>query len=179
MKILAFAGSNSRNSINLKLVRFTLTYFNDHEIELLDLNKFEMPIYSIDREIENGLPQLALNFSEKIKQCDLILISLAENNGAYSAAFKNIFDWLSRIQNRKVWGNKPMFLMATSPGARGGASVLEIAKNRFPVNGGKVLETFSLPGFNENFDDVNGIHNEGILKEFEEKIAKIKYVIGK
>lgn len=174
MKILAFAASNSKDSINLKLVHFAITYFNNYTIDLLDLNDFEMPIYSIDKEKEYGIPQLTFNFSERIKQADFILISFAEHNGAYSTAFKNIFDWLSRIPNQKVWANKPMFLLATSPGARGGASVLEIAKNRFPFNGGRVLETFSLPSFNDNFDEINGIHNDLFLRDFEGKVEKIK-----
>jgi hypothetical protein len=45
-----------------------------------------------------------------------------------------------------------MLLMATSPGARGGASVLEIAKNAFPRYGAILKATFSLPSFNDNFD---------------------------
>ena len=43
--------------------------------------------------------------------------------------FKNIFDWISRIE-KIVWYNKPMFLMSTSDGSRGAKLVLEIAYNR-------------------------------------------------
>ncbi len=42
--------------------------------------------------------------------------------------------------------------MATSDGKRGGASVLEIAKNAFPRYGADIKATFSLPSFNDNFD---------------------------
>jgi NAD(P)H-dependent FMN reductase len=69
-----------------------------------------MPIYSADREIESGVP-LAIDFFEKLGSADLILISMAEHNGAYSAAFKNIFDWTSR-HNNKLFQQKPMLLMA-------------------------------------------------------------------
>ena len=89
MKILALAGSNSKNSINKKLVSFAASLFINAEVNLLDLNDFEMPIYSIDREKENGIPELAQSFSTKIKEADLILISLAEHNGAYSVAFRS------------------------------------------------------------------------------------------
>ena len=80
---------------------------------------------------------------------------MSEHNGNYSAAFKNIFDWCTRI-NGKVFQEKPMLLLATSPGARGGASVLEIAKNAFPRYGALVKATFSLPSFDENFDIQKG-----------------------
>ena len=42
------------------------------------------------------------------------------------AAFKNIYDWISVIE-KIVWSNKPILLMSTSDGARGGQSVLETA----------------------------------------------------
>ncbi|MEZ4978585.1 MAG: NAD(P)H-dependent oxidoreductase [Chitinophagales bacterium] len=174
MKVLAFAGSSSRNSINKQLVEFARAQFKEEETKILDLNDYEMPIFSIDKEKSAGIPQLAFDFSAEIEACDLLLISLAEHNGAYSAAFKNIFDWLSRIPGKTVFQNKAIFLMATSPGPRGGSSVLEIAKNRFPFNGGKVVESFSLPSFEETFHAKKGISNPTLLEEFSQKIEKIK-----
>jgi hypothetical protein len=50
--------------------------------------------------------------------------------------------------------------MATSPGARGGSSVLDIAKNRFPFQGGDVKGSFSLPSFHENFKEGKIINEE-------------------
>ncbi|MBL0101186.1 MAG: NAD(P)H-dependent oxidoreductase [Saprospiraceae bacterium] len=32
---------------------------------------------------------------DSIALCDLLIISLAEHNGSYSASFKNILDWAS------------------------------------------------------------------------------------
>lgn len=153
MKVLAFAGSNSSRSINRQLVKFAVSRLNDGvEVELLDLNDFEMPIYSADREAEGGIPPLAAQFASKVDAADLLIISLAEHNGAYTVAFKNIFDWISRIPTRKAWGNKPMVLMSATPGPRGGTSVLDAAQRRFPFSGGVVIASFSLPNFAQNFD---------------------------
>ena len=174
MKILAFAGSNSTVSINKKLVTFASTFFSDDEVEILDLNDFEMPIYKREIELASGTPQKALDFAAKIDECDLILLSTPENNGNFPAVFKNLMDWISRIKGRKIFGGKPMFLMATSDGGRGGASVLEIAEKRFPFDGAEVIEIFSLPKFSEYFDAEKGIVNEEKLEEFKEKIQKVK-----
>lgn len=174
MKILAFAGSNSSISINKQLVTYVSSLFEGNEVEILDLNDYEMPIYSSDRENDNGIPKLAYDFAEKIDASDFILLSLAEHNGAYSSAFKNIFDWVSRMSDRTVFGEKPMFLMATSPGKMGGSNVLAIAEKRFPFNGGKIADTFSLPFFNENFDSQKGIMNEEKSLELKEKVENIK-----
>lgn len=174
MKILAFAGSNSENSINKKLVAYAASLFQAEEVQLLDLNDYEMPIYKIERELNDGVPQLARDFAEKIDTSDLILISLAEHNGTYTTAFKNIFDWISRVPNRTAFGDKRVFLMATSPGVRGGETALEIANNRFPFNGAEVVDTFCLPSFGDNFDVENQkISNEEKDTELREKVAKI------
>ena len=173
MKILAFAGSNSSTSINKQLVTSVSKFFENYEVEILDLNDYEMPIYSSDREKSGGLPKLAYDFAEKIDTSDFILVSLAEHNGNYSAAFKNLMDWVSRIPERKIFGEKPMFLMATSPGKRGGASVLEIASKRFPFDGAKILDTFSLPFFYETFDNQKGIIELEKASELDEKVKKV------
>ena len=158
-KIIAFGASSSKASINKQLATYAANQFKDVEVEILDLNDYEMPIFSTDKETDNGIPQLAHDFYSKLGTADLIVISFAEHNGAYSAAFKNIFDWTSRI-NAKTFQEKQTLLLSTSPGPRGGSSVLEIAKNRFPFQGAVVKGSFSLPSFYENSDAVNGIIND-------------------
>lgn len=172
-KIIAFGGSTSKNSINKKLATYTANLFQNATIEILDLNDFEMPLYSVDKEKENGFPEAAEAFLNKIGEADLIVVSLAEHNAAYSAAFKNTLDWTSRI-NGKVFQGKKMLLMATSPGARGGKSVLEIAKERFPRHDANVLHTFSLPSFNDNFDEEKGITNDDLRNDLLEIVQSIQ-----
>ena len=103
---------------------------------------------------------------------DFILLSLAEQNGAYSAAFKNIFDWNSRIPERKFFGGKKIFLLSTSPGARGGASVMEIAAQHFPFDGGQIVGTFSLLKFRQNFQEGLGVTNENLKNNFKRRFKK-------
>lgn len=164
MKIIAFAGSNSQHSINKKLATYAANQFNNAEIEVLDLNDFAMPLFSVDVEKEIGQHPKAIAFLEKLKGADTLVVSMAENNGNYSAAFKNVFDWCSRIE-KDVFQHKPMLLMATSPGARGGASVLEIAQKAFPRYGAEIKASFSLPSFNTNFDEEKGEISNNELKE--------------
>ena len=151
-KIIAFAGSSSKESINKQLATYAANQVSSVEISILDLNDYELPLYGIDYEIEHGIPDNAKIFLETIQLSDGIILSLAEHNGAYSAVFKNIYDWMSRIDG-KLWNGVPMLLMATSPGARGGASVLEVARGRFPFMGGNIVAEFSFPSFNSNFKE--------------------------
>lgn len=172
MKILAFAGSTSSTSINRELVKFVLKSFQENEINLIDLNDYSMPVFSVDLE-KKGFPEEAQQFLQQIEDCDVIICSLAEHNRSYAAAFKNIFDWASRI-NVKVFQDKPMFLMSTSSGGYGGGNVMNEAKKFFPNFGADIKETYSLPKFYENFDLESGVINPEMLQELNDKIKLFK-----
>ena len=174
-KIIAFAGSNSKKSINKQLAVYAANRVNDVVVTVLDLNDFELPLYGIDYEMEHGIPENVHKFLAEIKSSDGIVLSLAEHNGAYSTVFKNLFDWMSRIDN-KLWNNKPMLLMATSPGGRGGATVLEIAKGRFPHMGGNIIADFSLPSFGQKFSE-DKIVNSQLRNDFKVAIKKLEQAI--
>lgn len=153
LKVLAFGGSNTIHSINKSLTQYAASLLNAHEVTLVNINDYPVPIYSLDTEANIGIPDEAVAFSKLIDASDLLLISMAENNGSYNVGFKNLIDWLSRIKNRKTFGNKKVFLIATSPGKRGGTTVLTGAVNYFPFIGAEVVGSFSLPEFNVNFKD--------------------------
>ena len=112
MKVVAFAASNSRNSINKLLVTYAASLLDSWETEILEINDFELPLFSVDREAELGQPELAKLFLKKLADADAIIISFAEHNLSYSAAYKNLFDWCSRI-TPKVFQGKPMVLLST------------------------------------------------------------------
>ncbi len=165
MKLLAFAASNSRQSINRQLVDYAVGLLADGQIEgvpagaleisSLDLNDFEMPIYSIDRQNADGIPQPAHDFYNLLGAADALLISFAEHNGSYTVAYKNVFDWASRIDMR-VYHDKPIVMLSTSPGGGGGGFVLRTAGQLAGYFGNEVLASLAVPRFGENFDTEAG-----------------------
>ena len=155
MRVLAFAASNSSTSINRALVEYAASLLEYFEVETLDIHDYEMPLYRSDREAADGIPQLAHDFLARIAAADALIVSFAEHNGAYSAAFKNLFNWCSRI-GRDVWQNKPMVMLATSPGQGGAGRVLDFAVNAAPHFGGNVIGHMSVPKFHEVFDRESG-----------------------
>jgi len=166
-KIIAFGASNSSRSINKKLVTYASGLLDGVDVEILDLNDYELPLFSVDREDEMGQPELAQAFLKKITDCDGIIISFAEHNGCYSAAYKNIYDWASRIR-AKVYQDKPMVLLATSPGGRGGQSVLDLALSQIPRFGGQIKASVSVPMFAENFNSDSGaVSNDAIRAQLQ------------
>lgn len=176
MKILAFAGSNSSTSINGELIKFTLEFFEEDSVKLIDLNDYEMPLFSVDKE-KNGYPPEVEKFMKEIAECDTIICSLAEHNRAYTVAFKNIFDWCSRV-DLKVFQDKPMLLMSTSPGRAGGARVMEIATKALPFFGGNIKAVFSLPSFNHTFEIGTGIIDDELRSLHLEAIEQFKNAVN-
>ncbi|MFT6102439.1 MAG: NAD(P)H-dependent FMN reductase [Granulosicoccus sp.] len=164
MKLLAFAASSSKKSINKQLATYAASLIENADTEVVDLNDYELPLFSQDKEAELGQPDLARAFLSKITDADALIIAFAEHNGTYSAAYKNLFDWCSRI-NPKVFQNKAMVLLATSPGARGGASVLAAAVSSAPFFDGEVKASMSLPSFYDNFDVEQGCVNNKKLQQ--------------
>lgn len=164
MKILAIAASNSTQSINRQLLSYASTLIEDADIEMLDINDYEMPLYSSDRENATGIPPAAHRFYQKIGATDALLIGYAEHNGSYTAAYKNLFDWTSRI-DMKVYQDKPTIMLSTSPGASGAANVLATAAKSAPFFGADLRASMSVPSFYDNFDAEHGSLSDSALNE--------------
>jgi chromate reductase len=164
MKILAFGASTSRKSINKILATYAAALVPGAAVEILDLNDYEMPLYSIDQEAVLGKPAPAQHFLAAIARSDALIISFAEHNGTYAAAYKSLFDWCSRSE-QKVFQGKPAVFLSTSPGARGAASVLAAAVQSAPYFGAVVKASLSIPSFFDQFDLSTGTFKDPAMKE--------------
>ena len=173
-KILAFAGSNHAMSINHQLVEFTASLITDFEVKVLDIRDWEIPMYSLNLEA-GATPEKITALIKLINEHDGFIISSPEHNGGTPAFFKNIIDWLSR-KEQNVFDKKPLFLMSTSPGARGGVTNLKYLLHSLPYQGATIGATYSLPSFNDNFKEgkVVGDH----LGELHESIGEFKEALN-
>lgn len=172
MKILAFGASNSRNSVNKAVASFVANRIEGGEVKLIDLNAYEMPIYSIDRERETGVPKLAQEFKNEIAVSDLVVISFAVHNGSYSVAFKNIFDWASRLEG-KVFDGARVLVLAASPGPAAGQPLLDIVAGAIPHFGGEVLGKLGIGKIGDKLED-GQIIDAQTLAEIDSLIGSIK-----
>jgi len=177
MKVLAFAASSSKQSINKQLAIHATNLLKDQndafDAEIIDINDFELPLFSLDREAELGQPDLAKAFFKTIGDADAVIISFAEHNGTYTAAYKNLFDWASRI-DQKVFQGKPMVLLSTSPGPGGAKSVLESAVNSAPFFGADVKASLSIPSFFDNFDtEAGSLNDDGFGPKLKEAVSSL------
>ena len=158
MKVIVLAGSNSSTSINKQFVTYVASILNK-EVEILDLNDYNIPTYSMDIELKEGFSDDVNQFFKKLNEADVILISFAEHNGNFTAAIKSYLDWCSRIEY-KFLKNAKVFALSTSDGGYGAKGALEGGTNLLKKFDATILDTFSLPHFSENFKDGKIINEE-------------------
>ncbi|MCE9844850.1 NAD(P)H-dependent oxidoreductase [Vibrio alginolyticus] len=174
MKIVAFGASTSSTSINKLLATYAANQVEDAQVNVLDLNNYQVPMFSEDKEKEIGQAEGAVAFLRDLAEADVIVVSFAEHNGSYPAAYKNLFDWATRIE-RNVFQNKPVVYLATSPGPGGAQSVLAAATGSAQFFGADVKASLSVPSFYENFDVESGeAVNPEVAEQVKQAIAQLQ-----
>lgn len=121
-RILAFAGSARRESLNRKLLGAAVdaTRAAGGDVTLLDLNDFSLPLYHGDLEDAQGLPPAAVKLIELVNAHAGLLIASPEYNSFMTPLLKNTIDWISRADDNPFTG-KVAAVVSASPGALGGA----------------------------------------------------------
>ncbi|AIW13475.1 NADPH-dependent FMN reductase [Vibrio tubiashii] len=173
MKIVAFGASTSSTSINKTLATYAANLIEGAEVTILDLNDYQVPMFSEDTEKEIGQAEGAKAFLADLAQADAIVVSFAEHNGSYPAAYKNLFDWSTRIE-RNVFQEKPVVYLATSPGPGGAQTVLAAATGSAPYFGAEVKASVSVPSFYDNFDLESGqFRNQEIAQQVKQAVQSV------
>ena len=161
-RILVFAGSARRDSLNKKLARAATAFAAEAgaEASFVDLDDYPIPLYHGDLEAAAGMPENAVKLREKFLAHDALLIASPENNSSMTALLKNTIDWLSRdLREGKgddsglaPWRGKVAGLMAASPGAFGGIRALPHLRQVLATLGATVLGAqVALPRAHEAF----------------------------
>jgi NAD(P)H-dependent FMN reductase len=86
-RILAFSGSNHSASINQQLVEFAASIVESHTVSVLDIRKWDIPIYSIDMDPDQTPVEIEL-LIELIKTHEGFIISSPEHNSGTPAFFQ-------------------------------------------------------------------------------------------
>ena len=166
MNYLMFSGSLRKGSLNKKLLQVAENILKaqpDSKIVLVDLKDFNLPVYDGDIEAA-GMPEGVKLLAEMVVQCDGLVISSPEYNGAMAGSLKNTIDWLSRIKPLPL-AKKTVLMMGASPGPYGTmrawtttpVSFLQLGNYVFPQN-------FALSKADEAFDAQGNLRDEAVQK---------------
>lgn len=189
-KILVFAGSARRDSLNKKLARAAAEAARaaGGEVTFVDLDDYPMPVYHGDLEATEGMPENARKLREIFIAHDALLISSPENNQSVTSLLKNTIDWLSRsIGDGKgansglaPFRNKVAGLLAASPGPFGGVRHLPHLRQSLAGLGVTVLGTqVALMRANQAFDDAGALKDEQAAKSVEGLAKALVEMAGK
>jgi NAD(P)H-dependent FMN reductase len=184
VRILAFAGSARRDSLNKKLARAAAQLAREAgaEATFVDLDDYPLPVYHGDLEAASGMPENAVKLRELFLAHDALLIASPENNSSISALLKNTIDWLSRdvadgrgaASGLAPWRGKVAGLMAASPGAFGGIRALPHLRQVLSALGVTVLGTqVAVPKAHEAFAADGSIADERVAKSVRSLAAAV------
>lgn len=176
-KILAFAGSLRKDSLNKKVVRVAAEGARKAgaEVTLIDLKDFPMPIYDADLQAAEGFSEHANRFQQILLAHDGLLISSPEYNSSLPGGLKNAIDWASRANGDVKLGaafkGKVAGIMSASPGSFGGLRCLNHLRSVLSILLVNVLpEEFAITFAHEAFDE-NGNFKDAKMQNLIEKHA--------
>ena len=192
VKVLAFAGSARRASLNKKLARVAAEAARaaGGEVTFVDLDDYEMPIYHGDLEAAKGMPEAALRLRAIFMEHDALLVASPENNQSVPSLLKNTLDWLSRSLGDGKGDNSGLApyrgklagLLAASPGPFGGVRGLPHLRQILASLGVTVLGAqVAIARAHEAFDESGGLKDphhakavETLARGLVETAAKLK-----
>ncbi|WP_069471955.1 NADPH-dependent FMN reductase [Candidatus Marithrix sp. Canyon 246] len=184
VKLLFFAGSARKDSINKKLAKLAANMAQKAgaQVTYIDLKDFEMPLYDGDLEAQNGIPENAKKLKQVFVEHDGFFIASPEYNSSMSALLKNSLDWISRPHEQNeaaliAFKGKVAALGSVSPGGLGGLRGLVPLRMMLGNIGVTVVpsQTAINSGF-QAFDDNEQLKNENqaeMLKATIDEFVKI------
>jgi NAD(P)H-dependent FMN reductase len=135
VKLLFFAGSARKQSLNKRLAKAAMVMAEEHGAEgtFVDLKDYSMPVYCGDIEQEEGVPEAAQKLADIVRTQDGVFIASPEYNSTISPLLKNTLDWVSRLKvgggdgvpPQTPWHGRYYSIGATSQGAMGGVRGLQ------------------------------------------------------
>lgn len=183
MKLLVFAGSARRESLNRQLAAEASRLARDAGtvVTHIELGDYDLPLYHGDLEAQ-GMPPDVLRFKELLAEHAGWVIVTPEYNGSYPPLLKNALDWASRPlpatpgweDGLRPFRGKVVGMLSASAGALGG---LRAQSHLGPLL--QVLkcwvapQAFALSRADKAFDDTGHLADPGAQKQVQAVIAQV------
>jgi chromate reductase, NAD(P)H dehydrogenase (quinone) len=152
-RILAFAGSLRKGSLNRRLLRYAIEGAEaaGGAVEELPPDGLALPLYNGDLEQDGRYPPDVEAWRARIAGAEGMLIASPEYNHGMSGVLKNAIDWGSRPPN--VFDRKVAASFGTTVGAYGTArSQMNVRLCLSPLNVWVVPKTVLVPHARTAFD---------------------------
>ena len=118
-------------------------------VEILDLFQYQFPIFEERLRLQKSPGKKVIEFGEKIKAADGVIIVTPEYNGGYPASLKNVIDLLYA-----EWYRKPVAISTISDGNFGGTQVItSLQFSLWKMKAWTVPAMFPVPFADKAFDE--------------------------
>jgi NAD(P)H-dependent FMN reductase len=143
--------------------------------EILDLKKYSFPLFEERLKNQDSPSADAIDFSDKIKSSDGVIIISPEYNGSFPASLKNVLDLLY-----DEWYHKPVAISTVSDGSFGGSQALiSLQFLLWKMKALTVTATFPVPKVTETFDELGvPFSSQAIEKRAANFINELFWCIG-
>ena len=130
-------------------------------VEILDLSKYNFPLFEERLRFQKSPTAAVIDFADKIKSAEGIIIITPEYNGGYPASLKNIIDLLY-----DEWHHKPVAISTVSDGSFGGTQVItSLQFSLWKMRAWTVSAMFPVPNVNDAFDENGNPVSNGVLEK--------------
>ncbi|NLV18953.1 MAG: NAD(P)H-dependent oxidoreductase [Bacteroidetes bacterium] len=122
LKIIIISSSVRINRKSHVVASYFENYLLENDLsdaEILDLKKYNFPLFNERLRFQESPSPATLTFAEKVREADGVIIVTPEYNGGYPASLKNIIDLLT-----DEWRHKPVAISTVSDGIFGGSQVI-------------------------------------------------------
>lgn len=180
-RILAFAGSARKDSLNRKLLAVTVRAVESAGVAVttVNLNDYALPLFDGDLEDAQGMPENARRLLELMHTHAGLLIASPEYNSQLTPLLKNTIDWLSRADDDPFEG-RVAAVVAASPGALGGARALQHARQLLLNLGCHVVPAQCiLPKAHEAFDAEGNLQDARARKSVAALVGQLVNLVRK
>lgn len=184
LSILVITGSERNGSLNRRLAGDAAARLAalGHRTTDFSLRDLQLPVYDGDIEASTGVPASTGRLREAIAGCDAVLIVAPEYNGFPTPLLINAFDWLSRIVDEPgrpgglaVTANKPVALLAASPGPLGGLRSMNYLRQYLQMAFAMIVvpQQFALGRANVAFDESGRLKDESAAKSVDRVLTAL------
>lgn len=172
LKILGFSGSLRKNSYNSSALRAAQASAPAGvQFEIASL--IGIPPFNEDEEANP--PKAVLEFREKIRTADAILIATPEYNYSMPGVLKNAIDWASRPYGKGALTGKPAAIMGASMGMLGTARAqydlrkICVFLNLYVLNQPEVM----IPFASKIFDDKGNLTDDKTRSKIQDLVTAL------
>ena len=166
ISIISSSVREGRKSHNVSL------YFQNYLIEnklatseIIDLKSYNFPIFESTLKLMKNPAKNVLEFADKIKSSDGIIIVTPEYNGGYPASLKNAIDLLL-----EEWKHKPIGIATVSGGQFGGQQcMVALQFTLWKMMAWTIPAMFSVPTVDKAYDDTG----KALDKSSSDKLAAV------